>query len=473
MPSPRVAPFEPALLWQKSADPLFWLDPSCRLIWVNQAWEELTGYAAELVLGLTCQAHSVDREPGARDLVSSFFPPPEALAGRPTRAPSSIVRPDGERLWREVAFWPFRDKLGGLLGILGAMGTTSEPPDLPASEAPRHGLNLQALRSRQQAGYGIDSLIGLGPLHRRLLTQVRLAADSSVATLIVGEPGTGKRHVARTIHRQGSSRQHPLLAFDCAALSPEILERDLFEHLPPLAHANSPETLAPKPRIPDGSTLLLVEILRLPRDLQMRLVAALGPGVRLIATTSSELEPALESHQFRADLYFALSALVLRLAPLRNRRDDIPLLAQSLLESANKRDGALCRGFTPEAMEVLASYDWPGNLAELARVIEHARANSAKETREPGPGYFVQPANLPTAVRGHIAAAYTPPLSLRPIKPLDELLTEVEQRLIETALRQARGNKSRAAEILGISRPRLYRRIKELGLPDDDAPDES
>jgi DNA-binding NtrC family response regulator len=218
---------------------------------------------------------------------------------------------------------------------------------------------------------------------------------------------------------------------------------------------------------------LLVDILRLARDLQMRLLSALRPDVRLIATTSTEPQPAIDSSQFRTDLYFALTSLVIQLAPLRERRAEIPLLSQALLERANKREGGLLRGFSPEAMEVLTRYDWPGNLTELARVIEHARAAAAKQTGKNEPGQFIVPTDLPVAIQGYTGAAYSPPLAPKSIKPLDELLMEFEQRLIETALKQARSNKSRAAEILGISRPRLYRRIKELGLPDDEASEDS
>ena len=108
----------------------------------------------------------------------------------------------------------------------------------------------------------------------------------------------------------------------------------------------------------------------------------------------------------------------------------------------------------------MAAYDWPGNFPELARVVEHAHARAA--------GHLIAAEDLPATIRGHLGGAYNPPAPPDPIKPLDELLTEVERRAIETALRQSRSNKSRAAEILGISRPRLYRRIKELNLPDDE-----
>ena len=132
-----------------------------------------------------------------------------------------------------------------------------------------------------------------------------------------------------------------------------------------------------------------------------------------------------------------------------------------MLERANQRGGTQKTGFSTDALAVLASYDWPGNFHELARVIDHAHGSGR------GEGSWVDVLDLPVSIRGNQGAAYLPPPIPSPIKPLDQLLTEVEQRSIKRALKQARGNKSRAADLLGISRPRLYRRIKELDLPDD------
>jgi DNA-binding NtrC family response regulator len=141
-------------------------------------------------------------------------------------------------------------------------------------------------------------------------------------------------------------------------------------------------------------------------------------------------------------------------------------LAQHLLERANERGGEQRTGFSPQAKSALFAYDWPGNLRELARVIDHAHAR--------GKGSVVELDDLPASIRGNLGGGFLPPSPTSPAKPLDELLTDVERRLIERALRQARSNKSRAAELLGISRPRLYRRIKELNLPDDtQSPDET
>jgi DNA-binding NtrC family response regulator len=215
------------------------------------------------------------------------------------------------------------------------------------------------------------------------------------------------------------------------------------------------------------------DILALPRDLQSRLVEALEGRIRLIATTAGDPEAALRQDQLRPDLYYAMTTLVLNLAPLHERRHDISLLAHHFLDRANERWAWHCAGFAPAATAAIESYDWPGNLRELARVVDHAHAQA--RTRDPARGQnnalLIELGDLPASIRGNLGAAYLPPAAPRVVKPLDELLTEIERRLIETALARARQNKSRAAELLGISRPRLYRRIKELNLPDDSEPE--
>ncbi len=156
---------------------------------------------------------------------------------------------------------------------------------------------------------------------------------------------------------------------------------------------------------------------------------------------------------------------MVRLDPLRERRDELPVLAQHLLERANQRGGKQKTGFSPQAISALLTYDWPGNLRELARVIDHAHSRR-------GRGRWSPWKICPHRFAATWAADFPPRLNRAPSNHSTSLLTEVERRLIETALRQARGNKSRAAELLGISRPRLYRRIKELNLPDDESADD-
>jgi DNA-binding NtrC family response regulator len=367
-----------------------------------------------------------------------------------------IVHAGGERRWRRLEFWPYHSEKGSLLGLIGLVREPDDAHQAADSEALRLRSELLEVRERLQARHGTDSLIGQGPSHRRLLEQVTAAAATSVPVLIVGEPGTGKRTVARTIHAKGPRPHSPLVPFDCATLPPEVLERELFG-----TSGVDMSRLA----LGDGSSVLLGDILDLPRDLQGRLARALeGPRVRLLATTAVDPEQALRDERLRADLYFAVTTITIRLTPIRERLDALPLLAQHLLERCNLRGDRRRVGFSQEAMNVLVGYDWPGNLRELARVIE--------EAHDPGTSDLVQSSDLPASIRGHLASAYSPPPMPVPFTPLDQMLEQLEKRLIEQALVRARENKSRAAELLGISRPRLYRRIKELAIPVEPDPAE-
>jgi DNA-binding NtrC family response regulator len=205
--------------------------------------------------------------------------------------------------------------------------------------------------------------------------------------------------------------------------------------------------------------LLLTSITSLPRDLQALLLPVIEQGRhRVLATDSVDPDQARKQERLRSDLFYSLTTLTVRLETLRDRLEELPLLAQAMLERTNSRaSGSRRSGFDPEALAILAQYDWPGNLSQLHRVVEAAHAESKSDP--------IRPADLPAAIQGHRGAAYLPP-PLPEGRSLDETLTTIERRLIELALTRARHNKSRAADLLKISRPRLYRRIKELDLPD-------
>lgn len=462
MPSPRVSGARFDHLVQQAREPAFWLNSDLKLVWVNRAWEELTGYSAADALGLVCRAHGPTRDGDLSGLAGSFFPPPEALAGHPCAVKTLIVPPGGERRWRRVEYRPFHHETEGLAGLLGLIRPLDEPHLAPDSEAQRLRVELMEVRDRLAARYGLDQLVGRGPEHGRLVEQVKAAAQTAVPVLIVGEPGTGKRLVARTIHQLGPKSHAPIIPFDCAALPPDVLERELFGP----ASGNGDPDAPPRLLLPEGSTLLIGDVADLPRDLQGRLASALNPNVRLIATTTSDPEAAFRAEQFRGDLYYALTTLVIRLKPLRDRLDELPLLAQHFLERANLRGGRQRHGLSDAALRTLVEYDWPGNLRELARAVDAAHGHGDHD--------LIEADDLPATIRGHLGAAYVLPQPPLPATSLDDLLTQVERRLIENALQRAHHNKSRAAEILGISRPRLYRRIKELNIPEEpEPPDET
>ncbi len=428
-------------LFQKADGPVFALDAAARFLYVNTAWESLTGYSAAEMARFSCRptAHADSVELAA--LASAFYPPLEARSGRPAATRSVIPQREGTSRFRTLEFWPLRDQRGNLLGFLGMIHEDEEAPLAPQAESVRLRADLLNLRDHLQRRFGHDALIGQGPAHQRLLDQVQAAAASEAAVLILGEPGTGRRLVARTIHQRGTRPGDPLVPFDCTALPADVLARELFE-----------------PARPAGTTLMMVEVLDLPRDLQGRLAHMLEGPIRLLATSGGDPDRALAEDRLRPDLYYRLTTLVIRLRPLRERLDEVPLLAQHLLERLNQRSERPRTGFTSQALSALTRYDWPGNFRELARVIDAAHAAAD--------GDVIGLDAVPAEIQGNLGAAHLPPAPTTPMTPLDEVLEQVERRLIEQALQRSRHNKSKAAELLAISRPRLYRRIGELRIPE-------
>ncbi len=451
MPPPRPTVPRLDLLVRQAREPVFLIGPDRRIVLVNRAWEELTGHSAEEVAGLECPPRGPTRPGDLAGLGGSFAPPPEALAGQPTGTLTLILHPGGGRLLRRLEFWPFHDAEGALVALLGLVRPADGPAQAPDSEAHRLRGELLVLRDRLQGRHGSDALIGRGPAHRRLLDQVAAASAIDVPALIVGETGTGKSLVARTIHHQGGRRQGPLLAYDCKALPPEVLGRELFG---PSGEPGDRPLVAP-----DRATVLIEDVLEIPRDLQTRLASALDGRVRLIATTTGDPDAALGADRLVPAFYYAITTLVLRLRPLRDRLDELPLLAQHALERANLRGPRIRQGFRPEALAALAAYDWPGNLRELARVVDDAHDRGARD--------LIHLEDIPAAIRGDLGGAYRGHVPPAEPASLKEMLTQVERRLIERALARAGRNKSKAAKLLGINRPLLYRRIKELGIPDE------
>lgn len=470
MASPRLSAFRSDHLWREADEPTFWLDKALRLVWVNRAWEALTGYPAERVLGVTCKAHAPVESGDLSDLAAGFHPPSRALAGQPARGPTLIIHAQGEKLWRLLDVWPFHDRQGELIGYLGRVRESDSSPLETIDDDPGLRGELLALRQRLWHDYGFDRLIGRGDAHDRLLDQIRLAGGTTSPVLILGEPGTGKRSVARLIHAVGANRLQPIHMIDVEALPADLLETRLFTLWEPSDPRQDRDWDALDGRVSapasNPATVAVGDVLQLPRDLQSRLATLLRnkSGPRLLALTSVDPEAALRSEQLRPDLYYALTPMVLRLQPLRERREELMLLAQHFLERANRLGGSQKLGFSATAQTVLQAYDWPGNLGELDRVVKFAH--------DQGEQSLITAEDLPASIQGNLGAAYLPGATPPPIKPLDEMLTEIERRLIENALVKSRRNKTRAADLLGISRPRLYRRMKELNLDDEADPDE-
>jgi Nif-specific regulatory protein len=328
----------------------------------------------------------------------------------------------------------------------------------------RHVEWLEQERQRLEASIDRD-MVGESPRMKevwRLLTRV---APTDTTVLLRGESGTGKELAARAIHRTSPRARRPFVAINCATLSETLLESELFGHERG-AFTGAVERKAGKLEAADSGTLFLDEVGELPLSLQAKLLRVLQEreferlgsnrtirvDVRIIAATNRDLETAIREGGFRDDLYYRLNVITLTLPPLRERREDVPLLASHFAARFGSRLGRQVAGFTPEARACLLRYPWPGNIRELANAVEHAVVLGQED--------LIQPEDLPEAV---LEAA--PALGRRaPVAKYHDALNEWKKRLILSAVEQAGGNVTRAAESLGLHPNYLHRLISNLGL---------
>jgi DNA-binding NtrC family response regulator len=315
----------------------------------------------------------------------------------------------------------------------------------------------ETIKSRQ--GYG--NIIGRAPEMEKIYRIIAKAAQSTHPVLILGESGTGKEMVAKAVHFSGPFRNKPFIPVDCGSLVPTLIESELF------GHVRGAFTGATHPKdgllaIAEGGTVFLDEIGELPTDLQAKLLRAVQEkeirpvgsvkrvpiNVRILAATNRDLEQAVAQGTFRRDLYFRLNVLSLRIPPLRERRQDIPLLVAHLLERV-ARDTGVAKTIADDALKTLLNYDWPGNVRELENCLERACAlSSANE---------IQVRDLPTQV-------YSAPAELTGLsQPSNGIvpIAELEKQTILNALAQVNGDKLLAARLLGIGKTTLYRKLKE------------
>jgi two-component system response regulator AtoC len=294
----------------------------------------------------------------------------------------------------------------------------------------------------------------------------RKVARHPSTVLVTGESGTGKELVAQLIHSAGPRSSAPFVAVNCGAIPEQLLESELFGHVRG-AFTGAVDDRAGLFEEANGGTLFLDEIGELPAPLQVKLLRALQESeirrvgdnapktvdVRVITATARDLEKEVKAGRFRADLFYRVNVVRIQLPPLRDRREDIPELVKHFVSAINKRLGLSVRGATPAAMQLLLEYAWPGNVRELENVIERAMVMTD--------GRSIEPEHLPTAVRAPGESGSSDEDLDLSVKRRTESL---EKALIERALRQTSGNRTRAARLLDLSHRALLYKIKEYGL---------
>jgi DNA-binding NtrC family response regulator len=318
------------------------------------------------------------------------------------------------------------------------------------------------LREQLRERYGLPGLIAQSPAMHGVLELVERVAPTDATLLILGESGTGKEVIAKAIHHASARAARPFVAVNCGAVPETLLESELFG----FTRGAFTGAVASKRGLFEeahGGTLLLDEIAEMPAALQVKLLRALQSGeirrlgatqsttidVRVIAATNRDLAAMIADGSFREDLFYRLNVIEVTLPPLRERREDIPALAEHFIARAAGKLGRDLR-LSPEAVERLLRYPWPGNVRELENAIERAAILARGET--------VTPEDLPP----HVAAAIT--LGPSPALPRQTTLAETERTHILTTLERFGGNHSAAAEALGIGRTTLWRKLKEYGI---------
>jgi len=326
--------------------------------------------------------------------------------------------------------------------------------------------NVQ-LRQQVDKRFGLENLIGESGAMHEIFDTVRQVAPSRATVLLAGESGTGKELIARAIHNLSNRNKTRFIAFNCAAFAPQLIESELFGHERG-AFTGAMERRVGRFEQAAGGTLFLDEIGEIDSNIQVKLLRALDPGVfervggnqsiladvRLIAATNRDLASLVREEKFREDLYYRLNVVQIRVPPLRERKEDIPLLANAFLKEICERDGKAFRPLSPEAMEALLRYDWPGNVRELKGAIDSGVTLAI--------GNQITVRDLPLTVRGASGG-------LAPREVGNQGLVNIhdnETRLIMRALDESGGNRTEAAKKLGISRRTLHRRLKELQLPE-------
>jgi two-component system response regulator HydG len=317
----------------------------------------------------------------------------------------------------------------------------------------------------KEGGFDLPNIIGKSPKMREVFETLALAAPSDATILIQGESGTGKELIADSVHQNSPRAEKPFIKVNCAALPESLLESELFGHERG-AFTGAVSTRKGRFELADGGSIFLDEISEMSPAMQARLLRVLQEhefervggmktikvDVRIISATNKNLKQEIDAGRFREDLFYRLNVISILLPPLRERKEDIKLLAEHFLSSYSEKNHRLIKGFLPKTLDILMRYDWPGNIRELENTIERSVIMTH--------GEYISPADLPMNMQALIVELDDDNTGVQP----GWSIREVEKDLIIKTLEQTNGNRTKAAEILGITRKTLQNKLKEYEL---------
>jgi two-component system, NtrC family, response regulator HydG len=431
---------------------LMLVSPEGSILMVNRSFEQLTGYSSEEVIGRSCKLIGCD----ACEAVLTcddmgwcklFHPDQEDLR----RCRCAIIRKDGSLLPALKNATVLRDEAGQ---VLGAVETITD-----LSEIDRLDQKVEVL-ARQLGNCEHLGIIGASPAMRRIFQLIERAAQSDAPIIIFGESGTGKELVARAIHEHGHRKNGPYVQLNCAALNAALLESELFGHIKG-AFTGAYRHRVGRFEAAHGGDLFLDEIGDIPLSVQVKLLRVLetqrfervgdhhpiSVDVRIISATNKNLSELIARKEFREDLFFRINVIPIYLPPLRERKEDIPVLVSSFIQRLQRITGKAISGMTPEAMRLFMNYSWPGNVRELKSALEYAFviAEAGKVDSDHLPPNLVQGDTAPAAGSSQNNEAG-------------------EKAALLDALRRTNGNQTQAARLLGINRVTVWNRMRKYSL---------
>ena len=431
------------IILESISDGVFTIDSQWHITSFNRAAEEITGISRKEAIGRGCcdvfRSSMCETECSLKRSMET---------GKPYIGKSGyIIDADGERIPISVSTAVLRDAKGRVIG---------------GAETFRDLSDVEALRRELEGRFRVGDLVSRSPLMQKVFEALPAIAASPSTVLILGDTGTGKEVVAKTIHSLSPRQKGPFIAVNCGALPDTLLESELFGYKKGAftgAHKDKPGRFA----MASGGTLFLDEIgevssalqVRLLRVLQERTYEPLGStrseatDVRVIAATKTDLAQQTRKGLFREDLYYRINVVRVELPPLRKRKEDIPLLVQKFVDRFNRLQRKTIQGFSAEALSLLMAHDWPGNVRELENVVERAFVICNEG--------FVEIAHLPEELT-------TRGVSKRGSSHLEDAHHMIDLQSLRVALDRNNFNREAAAKELGIHKTTLFRRIKKLGI---------
>ncbi|MCZ7645618.1 MAG: sigma-54 dependent transcriptional regulator [Planctomycetota bacterium] len=357
-----------------------------------------------------------------------------------------------------------------------------------ALQTVRLSREVAQLRKELDAGFGLESLVGKSPAMQEVYKRIGAIAPSDSSVLIGGESGTGKELVTKAVHHYSPRAKGPFIAVNCASMPETLLESELYGHVKG-AFTGAIRDKAGKAEVADGGTLFLDEIGDMPLPIQAKLLRFLEQkrfervgstepievDVRIAAASNKHLPELIKKGLFREDLYYRLNVVSIELPPLRERKDDIPLLVAKFLSRAPKSEAAASPQISHEALQLMQRYDWPGNVRELKNAVEHAVLLARGQPLRPEhlPQHILQDLRgegaaqgdkIEDLIRAHTHRALDAAEGQDEGHVYNEVMADTERVLLETTLKRVGGNQVRASKLLGIHRTTLRKKIEEYGL---------